>query len=79
MRNCLWDRLYPERDGHDSQWLYVQEISDVPQGSVLGPLLFNILISNTASGVEYTLSKFAEGTKLWGAVNTPEGWDVIQI
>lgn len=21
---------------------------------------------------------FADGTKLWGAVDTPEGWDTIQ-
>ena len=50
----------------------------IPRGFVLGPKLLNIFISVIDNGVECTHHKFADDTKLWGAVNTPEGWVTIQ-
>lgn len=50
----------------------------VPQESVLRLILFNICINDTDSGVECTLSEFANETKLGGAVDSLEGWDAIQ-
>ena len=42
--------------------------SGVPQGSVLGPLLFFICVNDIPEQVEYNISMFADDTKIYTAV-----------
>ncbi|GAB0182128.1 cAMP-dependent protein kinase inhibitor alpha [Grus japonensis] len=63
---------------YDGVTTWTSVTSDVPEKSVLGPVLFNIFINNMDSGIKCTLSKFADETKLSGEVDTGERQNAIQ-
>jgi hypothetical protein len=48
--------------------LWNQVTSGVPQGSVLGPLLFIVYVDDMEDGLLNKLLKFADDTKLFGKV-----------
>ncbi|GAB0199298.1 cAMP-dependent protein kinase inhibitor alpha [Grus japonensis] len=60
------------------RWRSVTVEIGAPLESVQGPVLFNTCINDTDSGIECTLSKFTDDTKLCGTVDMPEGQDAIQ-
>ncbi|GAB0181297.1 mitochondrial enolase superfamily member 1 [Grus japonensis] len=59
-----------------SKWRSVT--SGIPQRSVLGLALFNIFVGDMDSGIECTLSKFANDTKLCCVIDRLGGRDTIQ-
>lgn len=64
----LVGQWHPERGG---QQLRVQMESDdrwCPSGSILGPVRFNISISDVDSGAEGALSGFVGDTESWSAL-----------
>ena len=63
-------------NGKSSDWIEVN--SGVPQGSVLGPLLFLIYINDIDEWVTCKLLKFADDTKLFQVVATKQDIDKLQ-
>ena len=62
--------------GKSSDWRQVT--SGVPQGSVLGPLLFVLYVNDIPVTVSSSSSMFADDTKLWRKVTDQAGRDGLQ-
>ena len=63
-------------NGESSEWVPVT--SGVPQGSVLGPLLFIIYINDLGLGLVSKISKFADDTKLGSNADNEEAVRQLQ-
>ena len=59
-----------------SKWRPIR--SGGSQGCVLGLVFFNVFTSDIDSGIECTLGKISDDTKLGSADGTTEGRDTIQ-
>jgi hypothetical protein len=63
-------------NGRSSSWVKVR--SGVPQGSVLGPLLFVLYINDIDKNVNSKLLKFADDTKLFRVVESQDDVDELR-
>ena len=52
-----------------SKWSLVQ--AGIPQGSVLGPLLFLVCINDLPQGLRRNAKLFADGTSLFSTITSP--------
>jgi exonuclease III len=62
--------------GSMSEWAEV--VSGVPQGSVLGPVLFAVFINDLPDVVESFCSMYADDTKIYRQVDSPEESSILQ-
>ncbi|CAM5091047.1 unnamed protein product [Eretmochelys imbricata] len=75
--NWLKDRKQKvEINGQFSEWGEVN--CGVPQGSVLGPVLFNIIINDLEKGVNRKVAKLADDTKLLSVVKSKVDCEELQ-
>ena len=58
-----------------SQWLNIY--CGVPQGSVIGPVLFLICINDLPNGIKSKINIFADDTKIASKVDTVEDEEIV--
>ena len=78
VRNWLSSRkLSVVFEGGESSWRPV--ISGLPQGSVLGPILFLIYINDLENEIWSNILKFADDTKMFRRVESQEDRHKLQV
>ena len=60
-----------------SNWKPV--LSGIPQGSVLGPVLFIIFINDLPDLIKCLIKLFADDTKLYKAISCPYDQQLLQV
>ena len=73
----LTDRIQQVHvNGAHSEWANVT--SGIPQGSVLGPILFVLYINDLPSNINSNVYMFADDTKIFNNIKSPEDQVILQ-
>ena len=77
IRSFLTDRFHQVCIRREcSDWLPV--LSGVPQGSVLGPVLFLVYVNDIVNSLESTTSLFADDAKIYKTLKTKDDTEALQ-
>lgn len=76
MDKDLAGRLHPRVKVSCSMYWWKLDIDRVPQGSTVGPVLFDMFISNTGNETEDILGTFAGDNKLCGGADSIQRRDI---
>ena len=63
-------------DGHSSDW--AQVTSGVPQGSILGPLLFLVYVNDIGTSLNSTVKLFADDCILYREIRNNDDAQLLQ-
>jgi ribonuclease P/MRP protein subunit RPP40 len=64
-------------NGSTAEW--VEVVSKVPQGSVLGPMLFLLYVDDLASLVKSNIKLFVDDTKIWANIKAREDANLLKL
>jgi len=78
IRNFLHGRKIIESEGPKQFSDFVYVLSGVPQGSVLGPLLFRLFISDLPDWIRNSIRLFADDTKIWCIIKDEKDQQELQ-